>query len=30
MEVTYAWMKTFDVIKSVDERVALAAAARPS
>jgi hypothetical protein len=30
MEVTYAWMKTFDATKSMDERVELAEAARPS
>jgi len=30
MEVCYAWMKTFEGTKSVDERVALAEAARPS
>ena len=29
MEVTYAWMKTFGDERTVDERVALAEAARP-
>lgn len=29
MEVCYAWMKTFDENQTLDERVALAEAARP-
>jgi hypothetical protein len=30
MEVTYAWMKTFDENKALDERVAIAEASRPT
>lgn len=30
MDATYAWMRTFDETKTVEERVALAEAARPS
>jgi len=30
LEATSAWMRTFDETKTVDERVALAAVARPS